>query len=332
MSNDKPKKPRSAAQLANDQRLRDAAKARREANATEEEFTPTEVEQHLAAEQAKAEKEGLKAPVAPEGAEITDVLPEDNKPTSAPQPSVQIDPNLVASIAVAVAEALRQNPQVAQAPAEQKLDELADLAPSRTNKARLGRGGEVQGIVYRYEIDKNYYPDPTARLMQEPQLARFAPEQNFIFRWQVDGVEYEKNKIAYAEPRFTLELFSRIFDDEGQPTGQAALVARQMLHEDEFTTRILAGRMGILDQFEDSEEGFRALMSEIRYQRFRSWLLAIFTPAKIETHRRRPIEQNIGGKIVMVYDTEALTDSDSASAKVSTLASQEGIGKVSTPE
>ena len=154
MSDDKPKKPRSAKQLANDERLRQAAKARKEANAQEEEFEPTEVQQHLAAEQAKADHEGLSAPVAPEGAELTEVLPTDNQPSSAPQPSVQIDPNLVASIAVAVAEALRQNPQIAQATPDQKFAELEDLAPSRTNKARLGRGGEVQGIVYRYEIDK----------------------------------------------------------------------------------------------------------------------------------------------------------------------------------
>ena len=330
---EKAKKPRSAKQLANDERLRQIAKAKREANKDEEDFVPTEVQEKQAVEAAKAAHEDLSTPVPQPNAEVTEVKPTDNVPSPTPQPQVTVDPNLVAAVVTAVLQAQQQfGAQVAQATPDQKFDELESLQPQRQNKARLGKGGEVQGVVFRYEVDKGYYPDPTQRLLDEPKLARFALRENFIFRWEVDGVEYKKDNITYAEPRFTMELFSRLFDDEGEPTGQAALVARQMLHEDEFTTRIMAGRMGILDQFEDSEEGFRALMNEIRYQRFRTWLLAIFTPAKIETHRKRPLEQNINGKIVMVYDTESLTDGDSAAAKVSTLASQEGIGKISTPE
>ena len=330
---EKAKKPRSAKQLANDERLRQIAKAKREANKDEEDFVPTEVQEKQAVEAAKAAHEDLSTPVPQPNAEVTEVKPTDNVPSPTLQPQVTVDPNLVAAVVTAVLQAQQQfGAQVAQATPDQKFDELESLQPQRQNKARLGKGGEVQGVVFRYEVDKGYYPDPTQRLLDEPKLARFALRENFIFRWEVDGVEYKKDNITYAEPRFTMELFSRLFDDEGEPTGQAALVARQMLHEDEFTTRIMAGRMGILDQFEDSEEGFRALMNEIRYQRFRTWLLAIFTPAKIETHRKRPLEQNINGKIVMVYDTESLTDGDSAAAKVSTLASQEGIGKISTPE
>ena len=339
------KKPRSAKQLANDERLRNRGKVDAPvAPATapplppeDEDFKPTEVQEKEAAEAAKAGKDdGLAAPQPLPNAEVTDVLPEDNQPSStAPQPQLgNIDLNTVTAIAVAVAQALQQNPQIAQATPDQKLEELEATLPKQRNQqhsARLGAGGEVQGVVFRYDINKDYYPDPTSRLLDEPKIQRFAPHQNFIFRWGVDGVEYKKNNITYSEPRFTLELFRRLYDDEGEATGKAALVARQMLHEDEFTTKIMAMRMGIFDKFEDTEEGFRALMNEIRYQRFQQWLVAIFTPAKIQTHRKRPLTQVIDGKVVEVYDTEEFTDHDTAVSQASTLRSEAGVGSVSVP-
>lgn len=325
---EKAKRPRSAKQLANDERLRQRAKERKLARTEEEDFEPTEVQEAKAAQKAKEER--LVAPAVPENAEVTDVRPEDNQPTPVPQPQA-VDPNLVATIVAAVMEAQKQFPQAAQAPVEEKFDELEASAPNRTHKARLGAGGEVQGIVYKYEVDKNYYPDPTHRLLDEPKLARFAMRENFIFRWEVDGVEYKKNNITYAEPRFTLELFRKLYSEDGEPTGKAALIARNIMHEDEFTTQVMAGRLGILDQFDSTDEGFRALMSEIRYQRFRQWLLSIFSPAKIETHRRKPRPMVIDGKVVEVFDTENLIDAGAATDKVSALSSQSGVGNVTVP-
>lgn len=295
----------------------------------EPEFEPTSVQETKAAEEAKTAL--LKEPVVDKEAETTTVLSTDNQNTTVPQ-TEPVDSNLVASIVAAVIQAQKQFPQAAEATVEQKFDELEATAPNKNHSARLGAGGEVQGIVYRYEVDKNYYPDPTERLLSEPRLARFAMKENFIFRWSVDGVEFKKNNITYAEPRFTLELFRKLFTDDGTPTGQAALVARNIMHEDDFTTRVMAGKLNILDQFDDSEEGFRSLMNEIRFQRFREWLIAVFTPAKIETHRRQSRPMVIDGKVVEVFDTENLIDSSSASDKVSTLSSQNGIGNISTPQ
>lgn len=301
----------------------------------EDDFVPTEVQEKQAAEAAKAEAQLSEPSVLDE---TEDVPADANQPTHTPQPQVTVDPNLVAAVVTAVLQAQQQfGAQVAQATPDQKFEEIEGLTPKR-QKARLGGGGEVQGVVFRYEVDKGYYPDPTQRLLNEPKLARFAPHENFIFRWAVDGVEYKKDNIAYAEPRFTLELFRRLYNDEGEPmrnpvTGNPVmgLVARNMLHEDEFTTRIMAMKLGILDQFEDTDEGFRALMNEIRYQRIRDWLLGIFTPAKIQTHNKRPREMNIDGKIVMVYDTEEITDHDTGVSQASTLQTQAGVGSIAVP-
>lgn len=293
----------------------------------DEEFVPTEVQDKL-----NSQPEDLVAPQLQQGAETTDVLPTDNQPQStAPQPTAAVDMQTITAIAVAVAQALQANPQIAQATPEQKIDEIESAMPNRPHEARVGAGGEVQGVVYKYDISKDFYPDPTNKLLDEPRLARFAMRENFIFRWSVDGVEYKKNNITYTEPRFTLELFRKIYNDEGEPTGKAGLVARQMLHEDDFTTRIMAMNMGVIDQFDDSDEGFRALMSAMRYERFKQWLLAIFTPPKIETHRKRPTTQVINGKVVEVFDTETLIDASAAEDKTAALAAEDGVGKVATP-
>lgn len=326
------KREPSEKQLAHRAKFAEAARNRRKKIDLEDEFEPTEVQE---AKLATATAPELAEPVVPEGAEITDVLPTDNQPTPTPT-TPAVDPNLVATIVAAVIQAQRQFPQVAAAPAEAKFEELENTLNTtqnnRSHSARLGAGGEVQGIVFRYEVDKGYYPDPTDRLLSEPRLARFAMKENFIFRWSIDGVEYKKNNITYAEPRFTLELFRKLYDEDGLQNGKAALVARQMLHEDEFTTKIMAMKMGILDNFEDNDEGFRALMNEIRYQRFQQWLFAIFTPPKIETHRKRPLTQVIDGKAVEVYDTEVLTDKDRAATQSASLQSQAGIGSITVPQ
>lgn len=340
---EKAKKPRSEKQLANDERLR-SKKAEVAAPVAppvtppeDDDFKPTEVVEKELAGKAKVDAgldDGLKEPEIKEDAELTTVLPEDNQPTPVPQ-TAPVDQNLIAAVVAAVMQAQQSFPQAAQASPDQKFDELEAAAPQQRNRqhsARLGAGGEVQGVVFRYEVDKGYYPDPTARLLDESRLARFAMKENFIFRWSVDGVEYKKNNITYSEPRFTLELFRRLYNEEGEHTGRAALVARQIMHEDEFTTKIMAMRLGIIDQFEDTDEGFRALMNEIRYQRLQQWLFAIFTPPKITTFRKRPTTQVIDGKAVEVYDTETLTDHDTGVSAAATLQSQAGIGSVAVPE
>jgi hypothetical protein len=311
----KAKKPRSEKQLANDKRLAEAAKAKKQAKLDEQEFVPSELRDKPEATVA--------APPIPENPEV---VPADPVVAPAPAPA-QVDMNLVATIVAAMQAVQAQNPQVAQATPEEKLDETLRLNP---NQARLGKNG-VQGITFKYPIEKGYYPDPTARLLAEPKLARFAMPENYRFRWSVDGESYEKHGMTFSEPRFTLELFRLLYDDEGTATGNMALVARSIVHEDEMTTRVAAMRLNILHDYDDTDEGFRELMNEIRYWRIQQWLFGIFTPPKINTFRRAPKTQVIAGKVVEVYDTEELTDHETATSQASTLASQNGVGGISTP-
>lgn len=322
------KKPRSAKQLANDERLRNKGKVAEPTTAPplppedDEEFVPSELQD---------KQPGVAEPAVPEG---TPVVPaHEEAPASAPMPAQPaVDMNLVATIVAAMQAVQAQNPQVAQATPEEKLEETLRLQPKQAKQgATIGKNG-VQGITFRYPIEKSYYPDPTERLLNEPKLARFAMRENYRFRWTVDGESFEKHGMTFSEPRFTLELFRLLYDDEGNSTGSMALVARAMQHEDEMTTRMAAMRLGILNDYDETDEGFKQLMDEIRYWRIQQWLLGIFTPPKINQFRRAPKTQVIAGKVVEVYDTEELTDHDTAVSQTSTLQSQAGVGGIATPE
>lgn len=332
----KSKKPRTAKQLANDERLRQNRKQPvaepvvEPEEIEEEDFVPTEVAERKAAEEHGIPVTDFKEPsVTEEEIEVTE-----DPIVSPPMPvTPAVDMNLVATIVAAMTAIQKQNPQIAQATQEEKADQTAQALgmQSNANKAVLSSRG-VQGITYRYIIEKSHYPDPTARLLAEPKLARFAMKENYRFRWSVDGEQFEKHGMTFAEPRFTLELFRLLFDEEGQPTGRMALVARQMQHEDDFVVRMAASNLGLLDQYEDTEEGFRLLRDEVRYWRLQQWLFGIFTPPKINTFKRAPKQEVIGGKVVEVYDTEELTDHDSGVAKASSIKTETGIGGIATPE
>ena len=326
--------PKKGQKLSEEQKAKMAAgraKAKAAKEAKEEpEFEPTEVKEKKAAEQAAGEAKTVEFAEPPVKDEVEDVVVPEQ--TSQPlTPPADMDANqlmqMMAQTQQMIAQTLAQNPQVAQATPEQKVEEVARLTG---NEARVGAKG-VQGIVFRYPVERDWYPDPTDRLLDEPQLRRFAMRENYIFRWAVDGETYEKNGVTFSEPRFTVELFRRLYDDEGQETGKMALVARHMQMEDEMTTRKVAQELQILDKFPEGEEGFRQLMSEVRYHRIQQWLLDIFRPAKIKTFRKRPTQQVIDGKVVEVYDTEELTDKDTAASQASTLKSEAGVGGVAVP-
>lgn len=336
------KRPRSPKQLASDERLRRNRKVITEPTPVveqeeieEEDFVPTEVEQHHAIEaqqQAGIPVSDFKAPTILENEETQEVVEE---ALVSPQMPItpEVDVNLVATIIAAITAIQQAAPQIAQASPDEKADEAARMlgVGSGQNKAVLSNSG-IQGITYRYEIEKSHYPDPTARLLQEPKLVRFALSENYRFRWNVDGEQFEKHGMTFAEPRFTLELFRLLFDDEGKETGRMALVARAIQHEDDFIVRMAASNLGLLNKYEDSEEGFRLLRDEIRYYRLQQWLFSIFTPPKITSYKRAPRQEVIAGKVVEVYDTQELIDHDSGLAKASSVKSETGIGGVATPE
>lgn len=332
------KKPRSEKQLANDKRLREMALKRaeekrkaKEDTYLEEDFEPAEVKNKK--KEAEVDPAQAVQSIPVNTAEQVEIPAPADMPVQ-PVPQFQaVDPALITSVAIAVAQALQQNPQLQSAAPEQKLD-ILEQSQNRQGQhsARVGANG-IQGVFEKHSVREEDYPSPVPRLMKEPKIQRFAPQENFIFRWAVDGIQYERNGITYSEPRFTIELLRRLFDeDTGEPTNRAALVARNILHEDEFTTKAMARELDVISDYDNSDEGFKALMNEMRYQRIRQWMLALFAKPEVETHNRRPTTQVIEGKVVEVFDTERLTSGEGGISKASVIESQTGAGKIATPE
>lgn len=198
---------------------------------------------------------------------------------------------------------------------DEALDQTAKMQGHDIN---LGKNG-VQGRVFKYPIEKSFYPDPTERLYDEPLLKRFNLRENFHFDWDVEGVEYEKYGITYAEPRFTVRLFRRLFGEDGlTPTGQLALVNRAIQHEDEIAARTAADKLGMSDNF----ESFQEMMDEMRYYRLRKWLLDLFSPVQVNHHAKQATQMVIDGKVVEVFDTEAIIDGEAGKTAANTIQSQ----------
>ncbi len=182
----------------------------------------------------------------------------------------------------------------------------------------VGKNG-IQGKLFKYPVEPSYYPNPIEKLYAEPTLSRHNLKENYFLDWEVTGVEYEKYGVTYAEPKFTIRLFRRLFDDDGiTPSGRFALINRHIQHEDEVVARSAADKLGITEQFEN----FAEMMNEMRYHRIRNWLLELFTPVKVTHHNRMPTQEVIAGKVVEVFDTEALIDGSTGQDKARAIQQQ----------
>lgn len=277
---EKAKKPRSAKQLANDQRLRDRKKDKLE--------NPNPVEVPTEAPQPR--KETVSFPEAPAG-----------------QNNEMLE-KLVLRLMDEIDELKKtKNPDMT---AEAALQYTAQMQ----GQPVVGRNG-IQGKMFRYPIEPDYYPNPVERLYDEPTLSRFNLRENYFFDWEVEGVEYEKYGVTYAEPKFTVRLFRKLYGDDGLPNGRFALINRQIQHEDEVVARAAADKLGLTDSFEN----FQEMMNEVRFLRIRQWLLDLFKPPQVETHNKQPTQMVIDGKVVEVFDTEALIDGESGVSKAGSI-------------
>lgn len=285
---------------------------------------PRSEKQIAAFEKAQAARKAKLAtkPVVPEPETTvieTDEVSSDVRP-DVPSPFSQADESdkdkIIIALQQELLEAYRANNGVSL-DKEQVLNEMASMQRPgfNGNTMHVSAQGGIQGRVVKHSLSSADYPDPTDRLYDDPQLRRHNLRDNYIFTWEVTGEQYSKDGVTYAEPRFTVCLYRRLFDDEDMPTGKAALVSRNMLHEDEFVAQIIADKLGLLDNFGSTKE----MMDEIRYRRIRDWLIPIFIPVKHEQHANHRTEMVIDGKVVEVFDTEKIVSEDTANAKASTV-------------
>lgn len=170
------------------------------------------------------------------------------------------------------------------------------LANQDKGGATLTNKGVV-GIQDKYAVDAKYYPDPRDRLKAEPSLKRHAFNENYELEFEVKSIGYEtKDGRNMREPKFELNLVRVVYDeDTGEPTDKRYYVRKSVTLEDPQTAIVMANDAGIPVEPENKE-----FLDEMRYLRFRDWLLGIFAPPKPTTHKGIK-EEVIGGQLVQTF-------------------------------
>lgn len=209
-----------------------------------------------------------------------------------------------------------------EAPQDISNDELEELRRQVQELTAYIKGGSPQqpaekdvkllGFFEKYKVGKDYYPNQTERLANEPKLQRFAFKENYELNYWVDDSKYTTAEgIRMIEPKFHLDLVRVVFDEEtGQPTDGRYIVRRLVFHEDPDAAIAIANDNGL----EIDAENERQFLNEMRYLRQRDWLLGIFYPQPASRIRNKK-EVVIGNQLVEYYeinstDTQAMPFDD----------------------
>jgi hypothetical protein len=181
--------------------------------------------------------------------------------------------------------------------ANEAIQQLKSQVAPQTSAAPLG--GKMVGTVERYVTSPGYYPDPTERLAKEPKLAKYAFDYNYELSFEVQLSQYETiDHIRQKEPRFVLKLIVKVYDeDTGELTNRRFVILQGVFHEDPDAAIMIARDNGI----EIDEQNEREFLNEMRYLRFRDWLIEAFYPTPPPPSANKK-EMVIGNKLVEVYE------------------------------
>lgn len=162
-----------------------------------------------------------------------------------------------------------------------------------------------------YSLEKDDYDDPTDRLLDLPELRKFAMRDNYILKWKVEMAQYQKvDGIWYREPRFVVELYRHPWEEElaesrekgGALTPEAVIFEnRHMQVEDDIAARQIATdlKLKVGVDFADFDE----LMDEMRFLRIKKWLVDyLIPPAPPSDNVNAPRELAVGGTVKKVHN------------------------------
>lgn len=181
----------------------------------------------------------------------------------------------------------------------------ADSFQEQRPEAKVTGGGETVGLMVKYPIEKTYYPDPTPQLIKEEFLKRFAFEDNFLVKWDVQALQYEtKWGVSVVEPKFTCILYQKQFDEDGEPTDRLIRLSQLVFFEDPGTVRQLMVELDV----DTTGKTEREIYDLIRYHRIKEWLKSFFLPPKNVQAAKRTTEEVIGGRVVVIEEASSVYD------------------------
>lgn len=194
-------KPRTPKQLANDERLRSLAQARREQQ-NQQNNQPT----------------------------VEDLPVE---PTPNPEPVLAPDQN-IDEMKRQMAEMQETMVLMRQALANQNQGQ-------QNTGVSMNNQGELIGEWEKYLVDPSNYPDPTPRLKAEARLRPLAFEYNYELDYEVGVSSYQtKSGKNIREPKFHVTLNRVVMDDQGQPTNKRYIARKMIFHEDPQAALVIA--------------------------------------------------------------------------------------------
>lgn len=159
--------------------------------------------------------------------------------------------------------------------------------------------GKPTGILQKFSVDPSDYKDPRGELYDLKELERFAFKQNFVLDWEVEQTLYEtKYGTSVSEPKFTLTLKQRRFDEDGNPKDGLIVRGRGIFFEDPSASIKEAAALGLAIDKANSAE----FLSQMRFLRYKSWVTEILSPRRPDSTKLKTHEEVIGGRVYVIED------------------------------
>ncbi len=156
-------------------------------------------------------------------------------------------------------------------------------------------------------------PTPRLAQEQRLQSIAFNHNYELVYNFSVRAYE-TKTGVNMREPEFLITLLRVVLDDQGnrvkilgkdgQPRDKFYIARRMMFHEDPQAALVMARENNIDIDREDE----KVFLNEMRYLRVRDWLFDFFWPKKAD-EQERIHEEAVGGTIVQVYTKSSIEPS-----------------------
>ena len=188
----------------------------------------------------------------------------------------------------------------------QLMERLSKVEGAKTTvqtQTPVGQGfdsfGKPVGIMQRYSLDPAHYKDPREALYESKELKRHAIRENYMLTWDVDQLIYDtKYGTSMSDPKFTLTLYRKKFNEDGTESGKRILIQTGVFFEDPSASIKEAIALGISVDNANSPE----FLEQMRYHRYKQWLLDIFNPSRLTSTKPKTREEVIGGKVYTIED------------------------------
>lgn len=179
-----------------------------------------------------------------------------------------------------------------------KVENSATVTEAPQNNG-FDQHGRPVGVIQRYSVDPNNYKDPRDDLAKLPELERVAFSHNYMLEWDIDQLIYDtKYGTSFADPKFTLVLYRKMFNEDGEPNGKRILIQTGIFFEDPAASIKEAAALGLPIDNANSRE----FLEQMRFLRYKAWLLDIFNPKRLTSTKKKVTQMVIDNRVVEVED------------------------------